>query len=124
MTQQVSLMQVKAALKDSRFREILPKTIDLQQYLNNPGCACNVPLYKKILQDCKPQLQEYFPGRSIANLEEEIKQLAQNNWQVINTHVDQLENELRKLGVGRKQITVARYEEQCTVIVNHLDIIF
>ena len=117
-------MEVKQALKDSRFRDTLPKTIDLQKYLNNPGCACNVPIYKQILQECKKQLEEYFPGRIITNLEEEIKQLAQNNWQVINCYVNDLESELRKLGTGRKQISCSRYEDQITVIINHLDYLF
>ena len=121
---QISLMEIKQALKDSRFRDILPKDIDLQKYLQNPGCACNIPLYKKILQDCKSQLQEYFPGRIIANIDEELKTLAQNNWQVINCNINELENESRKLGVGRKQVTISRYEEQVTAVINHLDFLF
>ena len=120
----INLMDIKQALKDSRFREILPKDLDIQQYLKNPGCACNAPLYKRILQECKPQLQEYFPGRIIADIDEELKQLAQNHWQVINCHINDLETELRKLSDGRKQVTVARYEDQITAVINHIEILY
>lgn len=122
----ISLLEIKQALKDSRFRDVLPKSFseDIQKYLNNPGCACNTPFYRKIIQECPKQLQEYFPGRTIPDLEKEFKELSQNNWQVINCHINELETELKKLGAGRKQLAISRYEDQVTVIVNHLDLIF
>jgi hypothetical protein len=62
MSRPINLMDVKQALRDSRFRESLPSGFkeEIQKYLNNPGCACNVPIYKKIMTDAKKQLQEYF----------------------------------------------------------------
>lgn len=126
MSRPIGLLDIKQALRDSRFRESLPVSFkeDIQKYLQNPSCACNVPIYKKVLAEATEQLQKYFPNRSIANLEEEAKKLAENNFSVINCKVDELENVLRKLPPGRKQITAARYENEITVIVNELDILY
>lgn len=117
---------MKQALKDSRFRDTLPKSLteDIQKYISNPGCACNTPLYRKVLRECQEQLQVYFPSRTISNVEEEIKKLAENNWSVINCHIDELEEKLRKLPKGRKQLAMTRYEDQVTVIVNELELIY
>lgn len=119
-------MDVKQALRDKRFRESLPNDFmeDMQKYLQNPGCACNVPIYKKIMIQAKSQLQAYYPNRSVANLDEEAKKLADNNFSVINCHVDELEARLRKLPPGRKQLAVARFEDTITVVVNELDVVY
>lgn len=122
----ITLLDVKQALKDSRFRDTLPKhlTEDIQKYISNPGCACNTPLYRKVLKDCQEEIKAYFPNRTVSNIEEEIKKLAENNWSVINCHIDELEEKLRKLSKGRKQLAMTRYEDQVTVIVNELDVLF
>lgn len=119
-------MDVKQALRDSRFRESLPNSFqeDMKKYLQNPGCACNVPIYKKIMTEAKEQLQSYYPSRSVANLDDEAKKLADNNFSVINCHIDELESKLRKLPPGRKQLAVARYENTVTVIVNELEVVY
>jgi len=119
-------MDVKQALRDRRFRESLSSefTEDLQKYLQNPGCACNVPIYKRIMTEGKAQLQAYYPNRSVANLDEEAKKLADNHFSVINCHVDELEAKLKKLPPGRKQLAVARYEDTVTVVVNELDVVY
>lgn len=126
MSRPIGLIEVKQALRDSRFRNSLPESFkeDMQKYLNNPGCACNVPIYQKIMREAKKELQAYFPNRNVADVDEEVKKLAQNNWSVINCHIDELETKLRKLSPGRKQVTVARFEDQVTVVVNELDVIY
>ena len=126
MSRPIGLMEVKQALRDARFRNSLPESFkeDMQKYLNNPGCACNVPIYQKIMREGKKELQAYYPNRNIADLDDEVKKLAQNHWSVINCHVSELESKLRGLAPGRKQVTVARFEDQVTVIVNELDVIF
>lgn len=43
---------------------------------------------------------------------------------VINCHKDELEHRLQKLGPGRKQIAICRYEDQVTAVINELEIIF
>ena len=122
----ISLIDVKKALKDSRFRLTLPKEMekDVEEFLNNPGCACHIPLYKKVIKECKEQLEKYYPNLQVPDQEEELKKLAENHWSVINCHIDELEKKLSKLGPGRKQLDVARWEDQVTVVVNDLDIIF
>jgi hypothetical protein len=122
----IGLAEVKKALKDGRFRDSLPSEMqpEVMQWLNNPGCPCNVPFYRKLLKEAKPQLQKYYPGQDIVDEQEEIVKVAQNHWSVINCHIDELEGKLRKLGPGRKQIDVARFEDQVTVVVNDLDLIY
>ena len=120
-------MDVKVAMKDSKFRAILPSEIteDVIRYLHNPGCgSCGVKLFRKILRDCKSQLRQYFPDSEIADESEEMAKLAQNHWTVINCNIDELEDKLKRLSPGRKQIDVARSQDQVTVVVNELDIIF
>jgi chemotaxis methyl-accepting protein methylase len=39
-------------------------------------------------------------------------------------HFEFLEKKLSKLGPGRKQLDVARWEDQVTVVINELDIVF
>lgn len=126
MEKKITINDVKRALRDSRFRDTLPKEMEkeLQSFLDNPGCACHLPLYRKILKDCAEQLVRYYPGSSVPDQDEEISRLAENHWTVINCHVDELEKRLRKLGPGRKQLDVARYEDQVTVVVNDLDVVF
>jgi hypothetical protein len=92
--------------------------------LNNPGCACNTPIYVKILKECVEQVRAYFPGKEITDPDKEVENLAKNNWRVINCHILELESELRRLPPGRKQIDVARFEDQVTCVINELDVLY
>lgn len=123
----ITLMEIKQALRDKRFRDSLPSDIfqeDIQTYMKNPGCACNTPFYKKIMTQGVEQVQAYFPNRVVSNLAEEAKKLAENHWKVINCHVDELEDHLKKLPSGRKQLAITRFEDQVTAVINELDTIF
>jgi hypothetical protein len=126
MQKTITISDVKKALKDERFRDILPKNMEREiiSFLDNPSCACHLPLYRRILKECGSQLSKYYPGMEVPDKDEEIIKMAENHWMVINCHIDELENRLKKLGPGRKQIDVARYQDQVTVVVNDLDIIF
>jgi len=126
MVKKISLIDVKSALKDARFRDSLPEELkpELIKYLSNPGCSCNIPFYRKIASNCKEELQKYFPGAEVPDLLEENKKLAANHWVVINCHINELEAKLKALPVGRKQVELARYEDQVTVIVNELEVVF
>jgi len=118
-------MEVKQALRDARFRDSLPSSMakELDEFINNPGCPCNVPLYRNVIRDCQKQLSDYFPGSEVADIDKEIQKLSENNWTVINCSIKDLESKLRKLPPGRKQLAVTRYEDEVTVIVNELDIV-
>ena len=126
MSRKIGLIEVKKALKDYRFRQSLPKSLEkeVDEFLNNPGCPCHVPLYKKIIKECAEQLEKYYPSSEIENLDEQVQKLSENQWTVINCHMDELEKNLRRLGPGRKQLDVARFEDNVTVVVNELDIVY
>lgn len=122
----ITLQDVKNALKDSRFRLSLPKEIEpqVEEFLRNPGCGCHAPLYRRIIKDYPEQLSRYFPGMQIPDHDEEVRRLAENHWKVISCRIDELESRLAKLGPGRKQLDVARWEDQVTVVINELDVAF
>jgi|688.fasta_scaffold01472_11 hypothetical protein len=119
----VSLMDIKAAMKDENFRSKLPESLnpEIEKFINNPSCSCNVPLYKKIIKEAKDQVLAYFPGKEVMSQEEEIERLSKNNWRVINCSIGDLEKEMKKLPHGRKQIAITRYEDQVTIVINELD---
>ncbi len=125
----VTIHDIKQALLDERFRASLPEALaeDVQKFLKNPGCACNHPIYMNVMRKAGKQIAAYFPTRSEPDpekLQEEFDRLAKNNWEVINCNVNELAERLRKLGPGRKQLEIARYQDQVTVVINHLDAIF
>jgi len=126
MSRPIGLMEIKQALRDKRFRDTLPESLkqDVQKFLSNPGCACNLPIYQKVLKEARREVSAYFPNRAISNLEDEVKKLAENHWRVINCHVSELEQQLAKLPPGRKQLAIARHEDQVTVVVNDLEVIY
>ncbi len=117
----ISISEVQKALKDPNFRKSLPEELksDLQKYDQNPNCPCNYGIYKNVLKFAGSQLKSFFPGGDVV-IEEE--KLPQNQWGVINCHINELEEKLKGLPPGRKQVAVARYLDQITVIVNELDI--
>jgi len=121
----IRIQEVKQALRDPEFRKKLPPEFkdDLQKYEQNPGCLCNLPIYMKVLKAASKELMEYFPGMTVEK-EEEIVKLAKNNFTVMNCHVDELEDKLKKLPPGRKQIALSRYQDQITVVINELDLVF
>lgn len=122
MKRSLSLLDVKQALLDSRFREILPEELlpDVQKFLSNPGCGCNHPIYRKVMKVAAKQLNDYFPNKEIVTVPEE--KTTQDEWQVINCNINDLQNQLRRLPPGKHNIEVARYQEQVTVVVHTTDI--
>jgi hypothetical protein len=120
----IKFSDVKAALQDAKFRDSLPETMlpDVQKFLRNPGCACNAPIYRKVLQVCADQLRAYYPSKLYESPVETDQKQAVNNWKVINCAAKDLESKLRALGPGRKQVAIARHEDQVTVVINELDI--
>jgi hypothetical protein len=120
----LGILDVKQAIFDERFQKLFPELKeDIDKVIKDPTCACNRSIYLKFFQ-YKDRLEKFFPNRAVESVEEEKQKLAENNWTVINCPIAELEGRLRKLPPGRKQIAVARFEDQVTVIVNHLDILF
>jgi hypothetical protein len=126
MKKRVTVHDIKQALLDERFRNSLPDELqsDVQKFLKNPGCACNHPIYVNVMRKAGKQVAEYFPAKDTPTeneVEKEFERLAANSWQVINCNIQELEERLRGLGNGRKQLDIARWQDQVTVVVNHLD---
>lgn len=122
----LTLAEVKQALADPAFRKKLPSNLkeDIQKYEQNPGCACNVPIYRNVIRYGAKQLREYFPERDIPNPDTEMAKLeSQPAWVTFSCHIDELESKLKKLPNGQKQLAVARWQDQITVIVNELYIL-
>lgn len=120
---------IKEALLDQRFRDSLPEELqnDIIKFMKNPGCKCNTDVYKKVMLKARKQVAEYFPTKEAPTEEEvekEVEVLSKNNWQVINCSIYELSDELRKLGAGRKQLDIARFEDQVTIVVNHLESVY
>lgn len=123
----IGLLKVKEALRDHRFLDSLPKDIfqeDVVKYLQNPSCGCNLPFYNKILNQAQKELKAYFPNGEIETEQEHVEKLAKNNYHVINCHINDLATHLKRFPEGRKQIAIARYEDQVTFIINELDVIY
>jgi hypothetical protein len=144
MKKKIGLMEVKQALRDGRFRDKLPIEIrpDVAKFLQNPGCPCNKPTFKKVLKIAAKELLEYYGDEAEINLEEvaESENVAEMpkglfakennhppfmnfefNYTVINCHIDELAKQLSNLAKDTpKQISVARYEDQVTCIVNEI----
>lgn len=120
----ISIQEVKEALRDSKFRLSLPLELkdDIRKYEQNPSCPCNLDVYRNILKFGAKQLKEYYPDKEVVNPDTELPPLQENNWTVINCLISEIEAHLKKTGPGRKQIFVARYEDQATVIINDLDV--
>lgn len=122
----VGLMDIRMALTDDRFREMFPELQhEIDKYLKEPKCgSCAVPVVKEILNKYPERVEKYFPNRKVIRPNDEALKLSENNFIVINCHINELENKLRKLGPGRKQLAATRYEDQVTVIVNELTVVF
>lgn len=129
MTSRVTIHDIKQALLDDRFRATLPEDLsdDVAKFLKNPTCRCNNSVYLNVMRKAPKQVADYFPNKGqpdVDEIEKESEKLSKNQWQVINCSVNELVHELRKLGPGRKQIEIARYQDQVTVVVNHLEGIY
>lgn len=122
----ISVQDVKQALLDSRFRDGLPAELagDIRKFLDNPGCSCNHPIYRKVMKTAASQLAEYYPTKQPTDPDEVVEKLSKNEWTVINCHIDELQAKLRKLPPGRKQLDIARFQDQVTVVINELDVAF
>lgn len=122
----ITLLDVKNALKDPEFVKKLPETLapDIQKIQSNPNCSCNVKIYEKILSEAKDVFLQQYPNKDFQSPKQVLATAAQNLWTVINCSVGELEERLRNLPPGRKQVVLSRYEDQVTVIVNELNMVF
>ena len=119
-------MDVRQALNDERFCALFQELKhEIDKYLKQPKCgSCAVPVIREILNKHPEKVEKYFPGRKVIRPEDEIVKLAENTWTVINCDIKDLESKLRALPPGRKQLAISRYEDEVTVVINELAVIF
>jgi hypothetical protein len=126
MADQITVLDVKNALADENFRKNLPATLqdDVNKYMQNPNCSCNLKIYQKLMSEAKPQLQSFYPNKNLTDAPVEIKKNVNvNKFHVINCSIGELEQRMQALPPGRKQITISRWEDQVTVLINELETI-
>jgi hypothetical protein len=116
---EIKIASIKKALRSHEFRNKYPEfKEEINTYIENPDCKCNIPLYNAILSDLN-RLKEWFGEDAVIvepPLPEEPEQV--NKWQVVNCHINDLESFMQGLSHGPKQIAIARWEDQVTVIIN------
>jgi hypothetical protein len=119
----ITIQDVKTALKNPSFRKTLPIELkdDVAKFDRNPNCTCNLNTYVKVLKLASKQLRDWFPNKEMMNPDTDIAPIQQNNWTVINCTKDELEQKLKELPPGRKQLAISRYQDEITVVVNDLD---
>lgn len=122
----VGLMDVRMALSDDRFRDLFPELRhEIDKYLQEPKCgSCAVPVAREIMNKYPERVEKYFPNRKVIRPDDEAGKLSENKFTVINCDVAELEAKLRKLPPGRKQLAITRYENQVTVVINELAVVF
>jgi hypothetical protein len=142
MSNPITVLDVKNALRDEKFRSTLPENLKepVQKFLGNQNCSCNLKIYQQVLAEAKEQITAYYPEKSYVNpdnkvemeevkaaqkeqLAQQAKRLATNVFKVINCSIGELEERMKALPPGRKQITMSRYEDQVTVLINELEFI-
>ncbi len=163
----VTVNDIKTAMRDPSFIATLPPSLtpEVQKFMSNPGCGCNMSVYQKILKEAPAQIQAYFPTKSVAEGAAEVDRIMANqpqiqnmqqqqlppnglpqhpnanmpnpqqqvfqeekvhfpepinDFHVINCSIGEVEERIKRLPHGHKQIAIARYEDQVTVIVNIL----
>lgn len=117
----IGMLDIKQAFFDERFRKLFPELkIEIDKAVDQPSCPCNRPIYAKVLE-YPDRLKQYWPNAEFSKVEEEV---SKNIYTVINCHIKELETALRRLPPGRKEVAVARFEDQVTVIINDLGIAY
>ena len=122
----ISVLDVKNALKDETFRNKLPADFkaDVDKFLQNPNCSCNLKIYQRIMSEAKDLITSYYPDKEYKSPNETVEKVAKNRFSVINCSIGELESKIQALPAGRKQITMSRWEDQVTVLINDLEISF
>lgn len=111
----LTLVDIKQALKDERFRELFPEyKVDIDKFLEKPNCGCTGIIYKQVMQH-PDRLKTYFPNKEVDTTISAPK--IQTNIKVINCHVDELEEHLKKNKTRYKQIAIGRWQDQVTVVI-------
>lgn len=63
----ITIADLKKALHDRTFVESLPEVLKEghERYMKAPGCNCHLPFFKRVLEDARKELKEYFAANGI-----------------------------------------------------------
>jgi hypothetical protein len=53
---------------------------DVKKFLNNPGCPCNHPIYKKVLSLASKELAKYYPSKEEVDISEIDERFSLCSW--------------------------------------------
>ncbi len=108
----MNLVEIKESLRsDENFRNLFPEYKDeIRQFLKDTSCPCHADLYKKISLK-KEKISDYKSGSVVS-----VK-FTSDEFKVINTDIESLEQELKKIPIGSKVESMARHDSNVTVIV-------
>ena len=119
----ITAEDLKRASKKGDFRKLFPELrAQFDGYIQKPGCGhCAAQLISGLM-GFQDRLQTYF-GEVDFDVAppESFDPVGAMNFSVINCSIPELEDRLNALPVAAYQITVARYEDQVTAIINRLD---
>jgi hypothetical protein len=92
MMNPVTVNDIKTAMRDPSFIATLPPSLtpEVQKFMSNPGCGCNMSVYQKILKEAPAQIQAYFPTKSVAEGAAEVDRIMANQPQIQNMQQQQL----------------------------------
>lgn len=119
----ITTEDLKRACKKGDFRKLFPELrAQFDAYIQKPGCGhCAAQLISGLMEHPE-RLQEYFGEVELdVTPPESFDPVGAANFSVINCSVHELEDRLNALPAAAYQITVARYEDQVTAIINRLD---
>jgi len=119
----ITAEDLKRASKKGDFRKLFPELRgQFDAYIQKPGCGhCAAQLINGLME-YPDRLQAYFGEVDLdVTAPESFDPVGATNFNVINCSVHELEDRLNALPAAAYQITVARYEDQVTAIINRLD---
>lgn len=120
MAMLITQERLKKEFYNKAFREHFSRyEEEFKRFFNNPGCACNGVLYRAIASDVEFLKQWFAQDIELDPILTDITAQKQE-WTVINTTIDKLEEILNGLTLGPKTFAVARHQDQVTVIIRDL----
>ena len=120
----LTLLDVKGAIWDKRFRELFPEYKDaLEKFLKDPGCSCNIGIVKDLMSTKRSYAKIIFQPIEIVSPDEEDAKI-KNSWGVINCPIAELEDRLRLLDKTKRMVSAARFKDRITVITNDFQAAF
>jgi len=108
----IGLVEVKQLLQyNLNFRLLFPEFKDeINKFVKCTNCENNGSLLRKILNH-KDRIEKFLSDKN-----ENVPKL-QDEFKVINTGIENLEEELRKIPIGSRVESLARFDNNVTVII-------